>query len=577
MSDTARSCPRCGAASALAAQFCARCGQSLEPTVTEAATAPLPALDDLQVMLAAETSGVFEIHRELGRGGMGAVYLATEIALGRRVAIKVLPPELAFARDAAERFRREARTAASLDHPHIVPIYRVAERGRLLWYAMKAIEGSDLSTMLGERGAMSEAAALPLLRQVAEALDYAHARGIVHRDFKPHNVMVEPGGRAIVTDFGLAKAREGTKLTATGGLLGTPHYMAPEQWTGGTVSGATDQYAAAVMAFEMWTGQVPFDGDSFGALMHAHLTAPPPLERLPAGAGASVRDALARALSKDAAARYPDVRAFVAALEARPATAAPTVQVPPTAGAGAPPAVEAGQRAPREAPDLRVPELSNQRTGDNQLPPPYAPPSPPPRTPATSGGPPLVPAPPAAETAPEVPGAAGGGRPPAPPPPGPAVQPGSGLDLPTKVFFGAVAALAIGAGILKLMPDPPPPLAPVADSGSLPPPAGFSVYGSAPVSSELLTTQPRLRPSSCRPPVYPPNAQGGGASVTLDFVVDTLGKVESRSQRVVEGTDPDFFTAAAIYVEGCEYRPGRVGTDKVRAQVRQTVTFPARR
>ncbi len=314
------SCPTCGTVQAAGARFCSSCGTSLAPATPDSATVAMPA-DDLLRMLQAETTGSFEIVRELGRGGMGAVYLAVETSLGRSVAIKVLPPEFAFSPDAAERFRREARTAAALDHPGIIPIHRVSQGGRLLWFAMKYLEGRSLDRLIAERGRLSLAESMPILAQVADALDFAHKRSVVHRDFKPHNVVLDARGQAVVTDFGLAKARQASKLTATGSVLGTPHYMAPEQWMGGDLTGATDQYALAVMVCQMLSGRLPFDGDSLGALMNGHVNTPPPVDDLLADQPAAVRSAVSRALSKQAPARFPTVGAFVEALRTVPAPA----------------------------------------------------------------------------------------------------------------------------------------------------------------------------------------------------------------------------------------------------------------
>ncbi|MFQ6047270.1 MAG: serine/threonine-protein kinase, partial [Gemmatimonadales bacterium] len=248
--------------------------------------------------------------------GMAAVYLATEVNLHRKVAIKVLPPELTFGPGSIERFQREARTAAALDHPNIIPIYRIAPGGRLFWYAMKFLEGRSLEAVLKEKGRLELDETIKILEQVADALDYAHERDVIHRDVKPANIMLDSRNRVVVTDFGIAKELSAGSFTASGSVLGTPNYMSPEQCTGKGISGKADQYATAVMTYEMISGHLPFEADSAVELLHKHcFVEPPPLEELRPGLPQHVYRAVRRALSKRAHERFETVSAFVRALK----------------------------------------------------------------------------------------------------------------------------------------------------------------------------------------------------------------------------------------------------------------------
>jgi serine/threonine-protein kinase len=268
----------------------------------------------LESLLREDTEGEFEVERPIGRGGMAVVYLATEIHLHRKVAIKVLPPELTFGHG-VERFKREARTAAALDHPAIIPIYRIASGGKIFWYAMKYLEGHSLDEYLKKKERLSIEETIAILDQVAEALDYAHEHGVVHRDMKPANVMLDSRDRVTVTDFGIAKAFSEGTLTASGSVVGTPYYMSPEQGMGRPVSGASDQYSVGVMAYRMLSGQVPFEGDSSIEILHKHcMVAPPPLESVMPGLPRHVYTAVHRALEKKPDRRLESVRAFVEAM-----------------------------------------------------------------------------------------------------------------------------------------------------------------------------------------------------------------------------------------------------------------------
>src|SRR5215211_6625156 len=226
----------------------------------------------------------YTIERLLGRGGMGAVYLAEDTALARKVALKLLSPELAENERFCERFLRESRLAASLDHPHVVPIYQAGEADGVLYIAMRYVEGTDLKALLAREGALEPARALALCEQVAGALDAAHQRGLVHRDVKPANVLIDEAGHAYLADFGLTKQTSSISgLTGTGELVGTVDYVAPEQVRGGEVGAAADQYALACLLYECLTGEPPFRRESDVAALWAHVeeAATPPSEQRP--------------------------------------------------------------------------------------------------------------------------------------------------------------------------------------------------------------------------------------------------------------------------------------------------------
>src|SRR6267142_5462155 len=218
-------CPRCGSELTGKSKFCPSCGLDLMATtpVHAIATGALQETDLVREALAAE----YDITEELGRGGMALVYRARDRQLEREVAIKVLPFSLAFDAEFVERFQREARTAAQLEHPNIIPIYRVGRAGRVIYFVMKFLRGKALSNILAARGSLPPAEIKKILAEVGRALAYAHKKEIVHRDIKPDNIMFDEHGHAVVTDFGIAKAASGGKLTGTGMSIGTPHYMSP--------------------------------------------------------------------------------------------------------------------------------------------------------------------------------------------------------------------------------------------------------------------------------------------------------------------------------------------------------------
>ena len=274
-------------------------------------------LTELERVAREELDGLFEIERLLGRGGMSVVMLARESELARHVAVKVLPLQMVFAPDAAERFKREARIAASLDHPHIVPIHRVGSTPRLMWYSMKYVRGATLATHLASEGRMDVETTVRFIGKVSDALHYAHQRGIVHRDVKPGNFMLDERGWAWVADFGVAKAFGSVPLTQTGGALGTPGYMSPEQCYGRQLDGRSDQYALAVVAYECLAGTPPFVAESLGEYVHKHCHVPPPdIRAVRKDIPDHIADTLLRALSKLPEERFASVLDFAGALGA---------------------------------------------------------------------------------------------------------------------------------------------------------------------------------------------------------------------------------------------------------------------
>ncbi len=228
------------------------------------------------IALQEAVAGRYSLERELGRGGMGVVLLARDVALDRLVAIKLLPPELALGNDLKERFLREARTAAGLSHPNIVPIHAVEEHGDLVFFVMGYIDGETLRERVERQGVLSPRLVMKLLQEVTWALAYAHQRGIVHRDVKPDNIMIERAtGRALVTDFGIARPATGEQH-GVGEVIGTARYMSPEQASGDRVDGRSDLYSLGATAFFALTGRAPFEAASVPALLAKHVTQAPP-------------------------------------------------------------------------------------------------------------------------------------------------------------------------------------------------------------------------------------------------------------------------------------------------------------
>jgi serine/threonine-protein kinase len=318
--SAASACARCGTPVAPGARACISCGadvsgqQGLVATAYlsggDAGTLSAPASGLIEALRRA-TAGEYDVGGELGAGGMATVYLAHDLALGRKVAIKVMSPALLAMPGMVERFKREARTAASLSHPHIIPIFAVKQSAEVVFFVMKFVEGRSLESIIRAAGPLPVPLAQAVLYEAAAALEHAHRAGVVHRDVKPANIMVDRDGWVVVTDFGIAKVAETTGLTMTGATIGTPSYMSPEQCEAKRdLTGASDQYSLGIVAYEMLTGAPPFRADTTLGLLYAHVHEPPP----PVGPEVPlpVATALMRMLEKDPASRFADVAAAAA-------------------------------------------------------------------------------------------------------------------------------------------------------------------------------------------------------------------------------------------------------------------------
>jgi eukaryotic-like serine/threonine-protein kinase len=351
-----RRCPRCQATYAAPARFCVKDGSLLvesdKPPTNEKSPLPgsrassrpsgdssalAPGLkEQVPSSLASLTGQVldqrYHITRKLGEGGMSYVYQAQEIDTGRAVAVKILIPRLSRDPSSVERLRREATIATRLNHPNVCPILRMGETAdHLIYLVMPFLEGEPLSEHETRRGPFPLTDGIPLLIQMCEGLGHAHDLQIIHRDLKPENVMLVPdptlatGFRAVVMDFGLAKERRAgpdvVKLTATGIVLGTPEFMSPEQIRGKPLDGRSDVYALGILAFEMFTGQLPFTGKSAQETMIARLRgAPLPLREVKADLPAKLETVISKALSVNPADRYGSMAELAHAFESAAST-----------------------------------------------------------------------------------------------------------------------------------------------------------------------------------------------------------------------------------------------------------------
>jgi CheY-like chemotaxis protein len=273
----------------------------------------------------------YRLESRIGRGGMGVVYRAQHINLERRAAVKIIAPDLAESSGFRERFSREARIAAGLQHPNIVTVYDAGEVDGTLYLAMQLVDGADLAAMLRAEGRLRPYRAIDTCRQIAAALDAAHAQGLIHRDVKPANVLIE-GRVAYLTDFGLTKRLEGTHapLTRAGDVVGTIHYVAPEQIEGGTVSARTDVYSLGCLLYHCLTGQVPFARDTDVGVIYAHLSEDPPRpSRVRADLPEGLDAVIAKGLDKSPERRFQSCGDLMAAARSAVDAAGPLAETTP--------------------------------------------------------------------------------------------------------------------------------------------------------------------------------------------------------------------------------------------------------
>ncbi len=337
----------------------------------------------LAARLSEALGDAYTIEGEVGRGGMGVVYRARDERLQRRVAIKVLPPELAFQRDIRERFTREAQTAARLSHPHIVPIHSVGEGQGLVYFVMGYVDGESVAARLRRRGRLPVEEVRRIMKETADALGAAHALSVIHRDIKPDNILLEgTRGRVMVTDFGIAKALStgsGATLTGIGVAIGTPAFMSPEQAAGErTIDGRSDLYSLGIVAYQMLTGTLPFSAPSVAGILMKQITEPAPdLRTSRPDTPEDLALAIARCLEKDPENRWPTADALRRALESRTVAGYEMPGPPPGRSAARVPARRAtGEGRPVPYPPRRTSapsrldrrELRRQRHGQEPVP-----------------------------------------------------------------------------------------------------------------------------------------------------------------------------------------------------------------
>ena len=270
-----------------------------------------PAPDRLFIDFQTALAGRYSLERELGRGGMGVVYLAREVRLDRPVAIKLLPPTKTVDPRLRERFLREARTAAKLSHPNIIPIHAVEEMGEFVFFAMAYVEGETLTARVRRRGPLAPSDAGRVLRDVAWALAYAHGQGVIHRDVKPDNILLESTGRVLVADFGIAGAVAGAGSLTAGEVVGTPEFMSPEQALGEAVDARSDLYSLGIVGYFALSGTLPFEAAKATEVLAKQVTEPaPPLATAAPGVPRRLAQAIDRCLAKDPAERPADTAAL---------------------------------------------------------------------------------------------------------------------------------------------------------------------------------------------------------------------------------------------------------------------------
>jgi serine/threonine protein kinase len=353
-------------------KFCYSCGADVTGGGTMGGTA---GIEGLMARLQRLVEGKYRLERILGKGGMGAVFLAHDLTLEREVAIKVLPPDISMDEQIVKRFQQEAKTAAKLDHTNIIPIYRVESEGGLNYFVMKYIAGTSLEDVLDQKQPLAIDYIQRVLWEAACALGHAHQRGVVHRDVKPANIMFDHDGRVMLTDFGISKALQAaTGFTGTGMIIGTPHYMAPEQAKGGTVDGRADEYSLGVVAYRMLTGELPYVGDSVHTILYKHI-----FEEIPR-AGAKRGDApeflttaISRALAKEPDQRFGTMEEFATAvwpeqpvMAHKKGAASRSHRRPPpprTATADAPTEMTSAPTTPIPRSGMKIPTTKKKRSG----------------------------------------------------------------------------------------------------------------------------------------------------------------------------------------------------------------------
>jgi hypothetical protein len=335
-------CVVCKATLPEESRYCLSCGADMSDPSAE--RRPFDTVAAIQDHLVGAVAGHYKIGKLLGRGGMGTVFLAEDLTLQREVAIKVLPPRLTSEPKFVARFLQEARTSAKLDHPNIIPIYAVQSEGDLHYFAMKYVTGKTIDQLL-EDGPLPVEECRRIIADAALALGHAHQRGVVHRDVKPSNIMIENSGRVLLTDFGISKALESaTQFTGTGQIVGTPHYMSPEQAKGTKLDGRSDQYSLAVVGYQMLTGRLLFESGAAHTVIYGHIHEPPPSARASRPETPDyVELALMRALAKDPQDRFATMEEFAAAVQPPPsgeqvvATPRPGQRLASSAAGAAPP------------------------------------------------------------------------------------------------------------------------------------------------------------------------------------------------------------------------------------------------
>ena len=402
-----------------------------------------------------QLGGRYRLDERIGGGGMGEVWRGTDEVLGRTVAVKIMLPALLDEPGFVERFRGEARTMATINHPGVVDIYDYSSDTSVAFLVMEYVEGDALSRTLGRVGRLTAARTMALIAQAADALHAAHEKGIVHRDVKPGNLLVRNNGTLVLTDFGIARSEAAGQLTATGAVLGTASYLSPEQAAGQVASAASDVYSLGVVAYQCLAGHRPFEGDSPIEIAMKHVREAP--RQLPADIPPVVRMIVERALAKDPAARWPSAAALAAVARQAAATLAAGVVTAPGGPGAAAPVSPGGAPRPPGAPTSPP---GSPAAGATHVIPPHSPAAPRTAQVGPHSGPPYVPAmgSPATMPAGYRPGAAqvprGPGQPPTgyggfpghPPPARPYRRQGpSGLFVTAVVL--AVIAILLCAGL----------------------------------------------------------------------------------------------------------------------------------